>query len=135
MILGLLLRQMATDPLLSQYSVIVIDEVCEKNLLFIPHSELFNTERKDGGYNNLNENSYYLLLLQVHERHVHTDFLLGVIKCLLRQKADLKLVLMSATININLFSDYFDQAPVLQVCTKVGSLDNVSYYMFILCCK
>ncbi len=52
---------------------------------------------------------------QVHERHIHTDFLLGVIKCLLRQRSDLKLVLMSATINIGLFSDYFDEAPVLQV--------------------
>lgn len=52
---------------------------------------------------------------QVHERHINTDFLLGVLKCLLRQRKDLKLVLMSATININLFSGYFDEAPVIKV--------------------
>ena len=74
---GLLLRQMGTDPLLDQYSVIVVDEV--------------------------------------HERHIHTDFLLGVIKCVLKQRSDLKLVLMSATINIELFSGYFDDAPVVKV--------------------
>ena len=74
---GLLLRQMTSDPLLSQYNVIVIDEV--------------------------------------HERHIHTDFLLGVMKCLLMHRKDLKLVLMSATINISLFSNYFDGAPVIKV--------------------
>ena len=74
---GLLLRQMSSDPFLSQYSVIVIDEV--------------------------------------HERHIHTDFLLGVLKCLVNQREDLKIVLMSATININLFSGYFDDCPVIKV--------------------
>ena len=59
---GLLLRQLYTDPTLSQYSVIVVDEV--------------------------------------HERHIHGDFLLGVLRGLLQARADLKLVLMSATINI-----------------------------------
>lgn len=59
---GLLLRQLSSDPILSQYSVIVVDEV--------------------------------------HERHIHGDFLLGVLRGLLQARADLKLVLMSATINI-----------------------------------
>lgn len=61
--------------------------------------------------------SYDVLVLdEVHERHLHGDFLLGVVKCLLHQRTDLKLVLMSATINIKLFSDYFgDAAHVIQV--------------------
>lgn len=37
---------------------------------------------------------------EVHERHINGDFLLGVLKCLLQKRKDLKLVLMSATINI-----------------------------------
>lgn len=52
---------------------------------------------------------------EVHERHLHCDFLLGVLRCLVADRPDLRLILMSATINIKLFSDYFSGAPVLQV--------------------
>lgn len=57
-----------------------------------------------------------LVLDEVHERHLHGDFLLGIVKCLLHQRNDLKVVLMSATINIKLFQDYFmEDAFVIQV--------------------
>ena len=52
---------------------------------------------------------------EVHERHMHTDFLLGVLQCLVRHRDDVKVILMSATINIQLFSNYFHEAPVIQV--------------------
>ncbi|XP_028276254.1 putative ATP-dependent RNA helicase DHX34 [Parambassis ranga] len=52
---------------------------------------------------------------EVHERHLHCDFLLGVLRSLLADRPDLRLILMSATINIKLFSEYFSSAPVLQV--------------------
>ena len=52
---------------------------------------------------------------EVHERHIHGDFLLGVLRSLIERRPDLKLVLMSATINIQLFSTYFNQAPVIRV--------------------
>ncbi|XP_068601686.1 probable ATP-dependent RNA helicase DHX34 [Brachionichthys hirsutus] len=52
---------------------------------------------------------------EVHERHLHCDFLLGVLRSLVADRPDLRLVLMSATINIKLFSEYFGGAPVLQV--------------------
>ncbi|NXD18207.1 DHX34 helicase, partial [Nothocercus nigrocapillus] len=52
---------------------------------------------------------------EVHERHLHGDFLLGVLRRLLPARPDLKLILMSATINVGLFSRYFGDAPVLQV--------------------
>lgn len=75
---GLVLRQISTDPTLSDYDIIVLDEV--------------------------------------HERHLAGDFLLGVMKCLVQSRKDLKLILMSATINIGLFQQYFQgQAPVIQV--------------------
>nr|XP_044615939.1 probable ATP-dependent RNA helicase DHX34 isoform X2 [Equus asinus] len=56
-----------------------------------------------------------LIVDEVHERHLHNDFLLGVLRRLLPQRPDLKVVLMSATINISLFSSYFGDAPVVQV--------------------
>lgn len=52
---------------------------------------------------------------EVHERHLHCDFLLGVLRSLVAERPDLRLILMSATINIKLFSNYFSSAPVLQV--------------------
>uniref|UniRef100_A0A673BBK4 DEAH (Asp-Glu-Ala-His) box polypeptide 34 n=1 Tax=Sphaeramia orbicularis TaxID=375764 RepID=A0A673BBK4_9TELE len=56
-----------------------------------------------------------LIVDEVHERHLHCDFLLGVLRTLLESRPDLRLILMSATINIKLFSDYFNSAPVMQV--------------------
>lgn len=58
-----------------------------------------------------------LILDEIHERNLFGDFLLGVTKCLLRAKPDLKLILMSATINVELFHNYFkdEGAKLLQV--------------------
>ncbi|XP_007941230.1 probable ATP-dependent RNA helicase DHX34 [Orycteropus afer afer] len=56
-----------------------------------------------------------LIVDEVHERHLHNDFLLGVLQRLLPRRPDLKVILMSATINITLFSSYFGGAPVVQV--------------------
>ncbi|KAK2500818.1 hypothetical protein MC885_013684 [Smutsia gigantea] len=56
-----------------------------------------------------------LIVDEVHERHLHNDFLLGVLRRLLPRRPDLKVILMSATINISLFSSYFGSAPVVQV--------------------
>ncbi|KAH8238249.1 hypothetical protein KR032_001517 [Drosophila birchii] len=48
-----------------------------------------------------------LILDEIHERNLFGDFLLGVTKCLLRARPQLKLILMSATINVELFHSYF----------------------------
>ncbi|XP_053209462.1 probable ATP-dependent RNA helicase DHX34 isoform X2 [Panonychus citri] len=57
-----------------------------------------------------------IILDEVHERHLTIDFLLGLMKCLLIQRPnDLKVILMSATINVDLFSNYFGNCPVIQV--------------------
>ena len=46
------------------------------------------------------ENYGVVVVDEVHERHINGDFVLGVLQCLLPQRPDLKIVLMSATINI-----------------------------------
>ena len=43
----------------------------------------------------------------MHERDINTDFLLIILKKLLVQRPDLKIILMSATLNANMFSEYF----------------------------
>ena len=57
----------------------------------------------------------HVILDEVHERDLNTDFLLIVLRRLLRRRPDLKAVLMSATLNADLFADYFDGCPVLEI--------------------
>lgn len=67
-------------------------------------------------------NSYDVIILdEVHERHLHGDFLIGIMKCVLYKRKDLKLILMSATINIELFSSYFKDENI-QVIEVPGRL-------------
>jgi ATP-dependent RNA helicase DHX57 len=57
----------------------------------------------------------HILVDEVHERSEESDFLLLILKRLLKKRKDLKVILMSATLNANLFSDYFGGAPVLEI--------------------
>ncbi len=55
---------------------------------------------------------------EAHERNVDTDFAIGLAKRALRLRPDLKLIIMSATINAEKFSAFFDNAPIIQVVGK-----------------
>lgn len=66
------------------------------------------------GSNELGEITH-LVLDEVHERTIDSDFLLIVLKRLLEKRKDLKVVLMSATVDANRFSSYLGGAPVLNV--------------------
>ena len=57
----------------------------------------------------------HLILDEVHERTIDSDFLLIVLRKLLARRSDLKVVLMSATLNAQRFSDYLGGAPVMNV--------------------
>ncbi|KAK7431920.1 hypothetical protein QQZ08_001539 [Neonectria magnoliae] len=74
---GMLLREFMTEPDLSGYSAIMIDEA--------------------------------------HERTVHTDILLALVKDLSRERPDLKLLISSATMNAEKFAQYFDDAPIFNI--------------------
>ncbi len=74
---GILLAETQGDPLLSDYSAIIIDEA--------------------------------------HERSLNIDFLLGCLKGLIARRKDLKLIITSATIDTEVFSRHFGNAPVIEV--------------------
>lgn len=74
---GILLAEIQTDPNLSQYDTLIIDEA--------------------------------------HERSLNIDLLLGYLKRLLPKRPDLKIIVTSATIDLQRFSDFFNKAPILEV--------------------
>ena len=57
----------------------------------------------------------HLVLDEIHERSIDSDFLLIVLRKLLKRRSDLKIVLMSATVNAERFSDYLGGAPIVNV--------------------
>lgn len=74
---GILLAEIQSDPMLTAYDTIIIDEA--------------------------------------HERSLNVDFLLGYLKTLLPARPELRLIVSSATIDTQRFSDYFAGAPVVEV--------------------
>lgn len=74
---GMLLREFLTDPELSNYGALMIDEA--------------------------------------HERTVSTEIILSLLKDILEIRKDLKLIVASATINAQKFSDFFDGAPIFKI--------------------
>ncbi|KAL9262800.1 DExH-box ATP-dependent RNA helicase DExH3-like protein [Drosera capensis] len=52
---------------------------------------------------------------EIHERGMNEDFLLIVLKDLLPRRQDLRLILMSATLNAELFSNFFGGAPMIHI--------------------
>lgn len=56
-----------------------------------------------------------LIIDEAHERTLHTDILLGLIKDISRARPDLKVLISSATMDAEKFSEYFDDAPIFNI--------------------
>lgn len=67
----------------------------------------------------------HLLLDEVHEREKITDFLLIAIKDGLKLNTNVKIVLMSATLDSDVFSKYFDDCPVINVPGRCYAVDII----------
>lgn len=57
----------------------------------------------------------HLLIDEVHERDRFVDFLLGVLRSRLPRFPHLRLIIMSAALDTNIFSTYFSNCPVLKI--------------------
>jgi len=94
------------------YSIRFEDSTSEKTVLkYMTDGMLlreFMTEPDLGGY-------AAIMIDEAHERTVHTDILLALVKDLARERPELKLLISSATMNAQKFADYFDEAPIFNI--------------------
>lgn len=84
---GILLMELKTDPLLKNYSVILVDEA--------------------------------------HERSLNIDFILGMLKQVMKQRPDFKVIISSATINTKKFSHFFDNCPIVSIKSKLFPIEEI----------
>ncbi|KAK3800360.1 hypothetical protein RRG08_052745 [Elysia crispata] len=57
----------------------------------------------------------HIIIDEIHERDLQSDFLIIILKDLLCRRTNLKVILMSATLNAEMFSKYFDGCPMLNI--------------------
>ncbi|CEM06185.1 unnamed protein product [Vitrella brassicaformis CCMP3155] len=72
-------------------------------ILFVTEGLLLRLLEGDGTVNDFD----VVIVDEVHERHITMDLMLGVLKQILAQRPDLRVVLMSATIDTGLFANFF----------------------------
>ncbi|QIO05622.1 DUF3418 domain-containing protein [Acinetobacter shaoyimingii] len=56
-----------------------------------------------------------IIIDEAHERSLNIDFIMGYLKQLLPKRPDLKVIITSATLDVDRFSNYFNHAPIFQV--------------------
>eukprot|EP00045_Choanoeca_perplexa_P016059 m.211780 g.211780 ORF g.211780 m.211780 type:complete len:683 (-) comp17156_c0_seq1:1776-3824(-) len=64
-----------------------------------------------------------IILDEAHERTIHTDVLFALLKELAARRSDLKIVVMSATLEAQLFCDYFNTKSVLYVAGRTHPVE------------
>lgn len=67
----------------------------------------------------------HIIIDEVHERSEESDFLLAILKDLLKKRKNLRVILMSATLNATLFSNYFRGAPVLDIPGRTFPVEQI----------
>lgn len=86
---GVALRLMASDPNLSEFSHVIVDEV--------------------------------------HERSIETDIFLLLLRRLIQRRKDLKVILMSASVNAEFFLNYFSNASECLPSPSVFHIDGKAF--------
>lgn len=59
-----------------------------------------------------------IMVDEAHERSLNIDFVLGLLKRILKSRSDFKVIVSSATINTQMFSLYFDECPIIKISAE-----------------
>lgn len=61
-----------------------------------------------------------IMVDEAHERSLNIDFVMGLLKRVLQERKDFHVIISSATMNTQIFSEYFNNAPIV-------SIDTITY--------
>ena len=94
------------------YQVRFSDQSNDNTLIKLMTDGILLAETQNDRYLNRYE---VIIIDEAHERSLNIDFLLGYLKNILPKRPDLKVIITSATIDVQRFSRHFNQAPVIEV--------------------
>ena len=66
-----------------------------------------------------------IMVDEAHERSLNIDFVMGLLKRVLKERKDFRVIVSSATMNTQVFSEYFDNAPIV-------SIDTITYPVSVI---
>ena len=66
-----------------------------------------------------------IMVDEAHERSLNIDFVMGLLKRVLKERKDFRVIVSSATMNTHVFSEYFDNAPIV-------SIDTITYPVSVI---
>ena len=99
-----------------------MSEVSNKNVNKLTFSRFFS-RKLEAGLRGVS----HVIIDEIHERDVNTDFVMVVIRDMVHTYPDLRVILMSATIDTTLFSNYFNQCPIVEVPGRAYPVEE--YYL------
>jgi ATP-dependent helicase HrpA len=96
------------------------DQVSENSLVKLMTDGMLLAEMQQDRFLNQYDT---IIIDEAHERSLNIDFLLGYLKQLLAKRKDLKVIITSATIDPERFSEHFDNAPIIEVSGRTYPVD------------
>ena len=94
------------------YKVRFNDQVSENTLVKLMTDGILLAEIQNDRYLNQYDT---LIIDEAHERSLNNDFILGYLKQILHKRPALKVIITSATIDVERFSRHFNNAPIIEV--------------------
>ncbi|SPY32264.1 ATP-dependent RNA helicase HrpA [Pasteurella canis] len=104
------------------YKVRFTDQISENTMVKLMTDGILLAEIQSDRFLNQYDT---LIIDEAHERSLNNDFILGYLKQLLPKRPDLKVIITSATIDVERFSKHFNNAPIIEVSGRTYPLKCV----------